>query len=62
MKKSIYSRIDTGYAFTRDMNGELEEKFNGGDFTQASAILKLRQYSPKIIIVQYLPVRERKEN
>ena len=44
------------------MNGELVEKFNGGDFTQGSAILKLRQYSPKIIIVQYLPVRERKEN
>ena len=60
-KKSIYSRIETGYAFTRDMNGELVEKFNGGDFTQGSAILKLKQYSPKIIIVQYLPVKEREK-
>ena len=27
-EKSIYPRIETGYAFTRDMNNELVEKFN----------------------------------
>ena len=27
-EKSIYPRIETGYAFTRDMNDELVEKFN----------------------------------
>ena len=26
-EKSIYPRIETGYAFTRDINGELVEKF-----------------------------------
>ena len=39
-KKSIYPRIETGYANTRDMNDELVNKFNNQTFTQGSAILK----------------------
>ena len=39
-EKSIYPRIDTGYAFTADMNEEIFEKLNTGNFTQGSAILK----------------------
>ena len=35
---SIYSRIETGYAFTPDMNIEIVEKFNNQTFTQGSAI------------------------
>ena len=38
-EKSIYPRIETGYAYTRDMNHELVEKFNTGNFIQGSAIL-----------------------
>ena len=37
-EKSIYPRIETGYAFTRDMNDVLVEKFNNQTFTQGSAI------------------------
>ena len=33
-EKSIYPRIETGYAFTRDMNNELVEKFNNQNFSQ----------------------------
>ena len=33
-EKSIYPRIETGYACTKDMNDELVEKFNTGNFTQ----------------------------
>ena len=40
-EKSICPRIETGYAFTRDINNELVEKFNNQTFTQGSAILKL---------------------
>ena len=41
-EKSIYPRIETGYAYTRDMNNELVEKFNNQTFTQGSAILKIK--------------------
>ena len=56
---SIYPKIETGYAFTRDMNDELVEKFNIGKFTQGSPILKIKYYNPRDLIVQHLPVKER---
>ena len=59
--KSIYPRIETGYAFTEDMNDELVEKFNTGNFTRESAILKIKYYNPKNLIVQHLPVKEREK-
>ena len=57
-EKSIYPRIETGYAYTRDRNDELVEKINTGNFTQGSAILKIKYYNPKNLIVQHLPVKE----
>ena len=60
-EKSIYPRIETGYAFTRDMNDELVEKFNIQTFTQGSAILKIKYYNPKDLIVQHLPVKEKEK-
>ena len=56
--KSIYPKIETGYAFKREMNYELIEKFNNQTFTQRSAILKIKYYNPKNLIVQHLPVKE----
>ena len=50
-EKSIYPRIETGYAYTRDMNDELVENFNNQTFTQGSAILKIKYYNPKNLIV-----------
>ena len=41
-EKSIYPRIETGYAFTRDMNKYLVHRFNNQTFTQGSAILKTK--------------------
>ena len=58
---SIYPRIETGYAFTRDMNSELVEKFNTGNFTQGSAILKIKYYNPKNLIVQHIPIKEKEK-
>ena len=60
-EKSIYPRIDTGYAFTRDMNDELVEKFNNQTFTQGSAIIKIKYYNPKNLIVQHLPIKEKEK-
>ena len=36
----IYPRIETGYAYTMDMNGDIVEKFNNAIFSQGSALLK----------------------
>ena len=57
-EKSIYPRIETGYAYTRDMNDELVEKFKNQTFTQGSAILKIKYYNPKDLIVQHIPIKE----
>ena len=55
-ENSIYPRNETGYAYTRDMNDELVEKINTSNFTQGSAILKIKYYNPRDLIVQHLPI------
>ena len=59
--ESIYPKIETGYAFTPDMNDDLVEKFNNRTFNQGSVILKNKYYNPKDLIVQHLPVKEREK-
>ena len=41
------------------MNDELVEKFNSQTFNQGSAILKVKYYNPKKLIIQHLPVKEK---
>ena len=60
-ENSIYPRIETGYAFRKNMNDKLAEKFITGNFTQGSAILKIKNYNPKNLIVHYLPAKEREK-
>ena len=60
-EKSIYPRIETGYAYTRDMNDELVEKFNTRNFNQGSAILKIKYYNPKNLIAQHIPIKEKEK-
>ena len=58
-EKSIYPGLETGYAFTTDMNDAFIEKFNTQTSTQRSAILTMKYYNPKDLIVQHLPIKER---
>ena len=58
-KNSINPEIETGYAYTQEMNDTLIEKFNNGKFNQGSAILKIKYYNPRNLIVQHLPVKEK---
>ena len=60
-EKSIYPRTETGYAFKRDMNKFLVHKFNNQTFNQGSAILKIKYYKPKNLIVQHIPVKEKEK-
>ena len=39
-----------------------DDKFNNQTFTQGSAILKIKYYNPKNLIVQHLPVSEKVKN
>ena len=55
-------RIETDCAYTKDMNDDLVENFKTIDFNQRSAILKIKYHNPKILIVLYLPVKERTNN
>ena len=59
--KSIYPKTETGYTYTKDMNDDLLEKFNNQTFAQGSAILKIKYYNPKNLIVQHLPVKEKEK-
>ena len=56
-ENSIYPRIETGYAYTRDMNDTLVEMFNNQTFTRGSATLKIKYYNPKNLIVQHIPIK-----
>ena len=58
-EKTSYPRIETGYAFRIDMNDELVEKFNTGNFNRGSNILKIKKFLPKNLFVQNLPVKEK---
>ena len=60
-EKSIYPRIETGYSFTRDMNKFLVHRFNNQTFTQGSAILKIKYYNPRDLIVQHVPIKEKEK-
>ena len=59
--KSIYAKIETGYAYEKLMNDELVEKFNNQIFTQGSAMLKIKFYNPKNLIVQHIAVKEKEK-
>ena len=60
-EKSLYPRIETGYAYTKDFKDELVKKFNTDKLTHGSAILKIKYYNPKNLIVQHLPLQEREK-
>ena len=60
-ENSIYPKNETRYAFTENMNDEAVEKIDSGIFTQGSAILKIKCYNPKKLIVQHLPAKEKEK-
>ena len=58
---SVHPRIETGYAFTKDLNKELVKKIFYQTFTKSSAILKNKYDIPKKLIVQHLPFKKREK-
>ena len=58
-EKSIYPRIERGFAFTSNMNGEHLEQFNAQTFTQGSAILKIFYINISDSFFQQIAVRNK---
>ena len=57
--KSIHPLLESGYAFTPDVNEDLIEKLNSENFNEGSAILE-EYYNPPDLIFQHLPVKDQK--
>ena len=57
-EKSVYPKIETGFAFKPHMNKTYVEAFNNQSFNE-SAILTIKYYNPSDLIFQHLPVKEK---
>ena len=61
-EKSVYPKIETGFAFKPHMNDIYVEAFNNQTFNEdgdESAILTNKYYNPPDLILQHLPVEEK---
>ena len=61
-EKSIYPKIETGFAFKPHMNDVYVEAFNNQSFNEngdESAILTIKYYNPPDLIFQHLPIKEK---
>ena len=64
-EKSVYPKIESGFAFKPYMNKTYVEAFNNETFNQdgdESAILRIKYYNPPNLIFQHLPVKEKVKN
>ena len=61
-EKSVYPKIETGFAFKPHMNDIYVEAFNNQSFYEngdESAIITIKYYNPLDLIFQHLPVKEK---
>ena len=61
-EKSVYPKIESGFAFKPDFNDVYVEAFNNQSFNQDGdeyVILRIKCYNPLDLIFQYLPVEEK---
>ena len=61
-EKSVYPKIETGFAFKPHMNDVYVEAFNNQTFNEdgdESAILTIKYHNPHDLIFQHLPIKEK---
>ena len=61
-EKSVYLKIETGFAFKPHMNDVYVEAFNNQSFNEdgdESAILTIKYYNPPDFMFQHLPIKEK---
>ena len=56
--KSVYPKIESGFAFKRHMNDVYVDSSNNQSFDE-SATLKMKYYSPPDLILQHSPIEEK---
>ena len=61
-EKSIYPKIETGFAFTAVVNREIVVKMNAQTIIHGGAIVKVPFYNPSDLIFLHLLVRESQED
>ena len=64
-RDSVYPKIESGFAFKPHMNNVYAEAFNNQTFNQdgdESVILRIKNYNPRNIKFQHLPVKEKVKN
>ena len=59
-EKSVYPKIEIGFAFTPHMNETYVDAFNNQDGDE-SAILRKKYYNPPDLLFQHLRVKEKVE-
>ena len=60
-EKSVHPKIETGFAFKPHLNNVFVESFNIQTFNQdgdETAILRIKYYNPRDLILQHLPVKK----
>ena len=60
-EKSVYPKIESGFAFTPHMNDVYVEAFNNQTFNEdgdESAILTIKYYNPPNLIFQHLQLKK----
>ena len=65
VEKSVYPKIEKGFAFKPYMNDVYVEAFNNQTFKQdgkESAFLKLIYYNPPDLMFQHLPLEQKVKN
>ena len=61
-EKSVYPKIESGFAFKPHKNDVYVEAFNNQSFNddgEESAILTIKYYNPPDLIFQHLPIKEK---
>ena len=61
-EKSVYPKIETGFAFKPQMNDVYVEAFNNQTFNEdsnESGILTIKYHNPPDLIFQHLPIKEK---
>ena len=61
-EKSVYPKIESGFAFKLNMNDVYVEAFNNQTFNKdydESAILTIKYHNPPDLIFQHLPIKEK---
>ena len=57
--ESVYPKIESGYAFTKDLHDELVSAFKNRSLTKDSGSLGIKNHNPEDLVLHHVPVKEK---